>query len=270
LIVGAGITFTLDLEDTRSTNDPVVRYVDATRAIFEFLAARDVQGTVFVVGELAAAHPELAKEAAAAGHEVGLHGWRHAPLDRMTPDEVRADLVRGKALLEDLTGNAVDGFRAPMFSLIAATRWVTELLGECGFTYSSSVLPVRNPLYGDPTSPARPFRWPNGLLELPCPVLARRGIGLPFLGGVYLRTLPTPAIRAALALAPPEQMLWTYCHPYDIDHEEPFWVRPEAGPAGSRLLWYNRSRMLAKLHDLLAGRAAPPLGQRAVDEFPPR
>jgi polysaccharide deacetylase family protein (PEP-CTERM system associated) len=268
--VATDITFTLDLEDTRAPVDPVPRYVDATRALLEFLAAGDVRGTVFVVGELAAASPDLVTSIAAAGHEVALHGWRHTPLDRLTRDEVRSDLERGKAVLEDLTGQAVTGFRAPMFSLIPTTRWVTELLGECGFVYSSSVLPARNPLYGDPTCPARPFRWPNGLLELPCPILGRSGIGVPFLGGVYLRTLPVPAIRTALALAPPDQLLWTYCHPYDIDDDEPYWVRPEAGAAGSRLLWYNRSRMLAKLRWLLAERASRPLGLRALETFPPR
>ena len=264
------ISFTLDLEDNRAPHDNVLRYLDATRRLFDFLATRGIRGTVFVVGELAEQAPDLVKEAVASGHELGLHGWQHASLDQIEPAVLREDIRRGKARLEDISGHEVTGFRAPMFSLVPATRWVTDILTECGFTYSSSVLPARNPLFGDPTCPARPFRWPSGLLELPCPVIRTGSYGLPFLGGVYLRSLPLVTIRTALALAPAEQVLWIYCHPYDLDPDEPFWVRPEAGRAGSRLLWYNRRRMLSRLDRLLNGNAAPPLGERVTSLFPDR
>lgn len=264
------VTFTLDLEDQRAPGDPVARYVDATSRLLEFLAERDVRGTVFVEGELAERSPELVKEVAAAGHEIGLHGWRHVSLTTLTPDQFRRDAARGRALLEDITGTSVTGFRAPMFSLVPESRWATDVLAELGFGYSSSVLPARNPLFGDPTCPARPFRWPSGLLELPCPVMRVGAVGLPFLGGVYLRTLPTPVVQSAGAVAGRDQLLWVYCHPYDLDPDEPFWVVPEVGPWGSRLLWYNRRHMLAKLARVLAGRAAPPLGERALTIFPPR
>ena len=107
------------------------------------------------------------------------------------------------------------------------------MLGEVGFTYSSSVLPARNPLFGDPSLPATPFRWPNGLVELPCPVVRVGGVGLPYLGGVYLRALPEPASsRRPAAASGTGQVLWIYCHPYDFDPGEPFWVVPEAGRLG--------------------------------------
>jgi hypothetical protein len=57
-------------------------------------------------------------------------------------------------------------------------------------------------------------------------------------------------------------MLWIYCHPYDFDPDEPFWVVPEVGKLGSRLLWYNRRRTFAKVDALLRGRAGPPLRER--------
>ena len=53
------------------------------------------------------------------------------------------------------------------------------------------------------------------------------------------------------------QLLWIYCHPYDFDPDEPFWVVPEAGRLGSRLLWYNRRRTFAKVEALLRGRRWP-------------
>ena len=259
------VTFTLDLEDHRPSSAAPERYPALTREVLDFLDARDVRGTFFVVGETAEARPELVREVAARGHEVGLHGWRHQPLTELDPDVFRADVTRGKALLEDLTGEPVLGFRAPTFSLVPESRWAVDVLADSGFTYSSSILPARSPLFGDPTLPATPFRWPSGLVELPCPVVRAGGVGLPYLGGVYLRALPGPASTAARRSVGREQLLWIYCHPYDFDPDEEFWVVPDAGRLGSRLLWYNRRRTFAKIEAMLRGRAGAPLGER-LDE----
>jgi polysaccharide deacetylase family protein (PEP-CTERM system associated) len=262
----APVTFTLDLEDHRPEGSPdgTERYPDLTRRILDFLDARAVRGTFFVVGEVAAAHPEIVRDVASRGHEVGLHAWRHVPLTDLDPDTVRADVTRGKELLEELTGAPVTGFRAPIFSLVPGSRWVVDVLVDAGFTYSSSVLSARSPLFGDPSLPTAPFRWPEGLVELPCPVARLGSYGVPYLGGVYLRALPRVVSAAAERGFGRDQMLWIYCHPYDFDDAEPYWVVPEAGPWGSRLLWYNRRRTFAKVDALLRGRAAPPLGERVA------
>jgi polysaccharide deacetylase family protein (PEP-CTERM system associated) len=258
------VTFTLDLEDHRPSPDAPERYPALTRQVLDFLDARDVRGTFFV-GETAEAHPELVREVAARGHEIGLHGWRHQPLTELEPDAFGADITRGKALLEDLAGARVLGFRAPTFSLVPESRWAVDVLADTGFTYSSSILPARSPLFGDPTLPATPFRWPNGLVELPCPVMRAGGIGLPYLGGVYLRAIPSPASAAARRSVGRGQLLWIYCHPYDFDPDEEFWVVPDAGRLGSRLLWYNRRRTFAKIETMLRGRAGPPLAERLAE-----
>jgi hypothetical protein len=87
---------------------------------------------------------------------------------------------------------------------------------------------------------------------------------LPYLGGVYLRALPGPAAAALRRVFERNQLLWIYCHPYDFDADEPFWVVPEAGALGSRLLWYNRRRTFAKVDALLRGHAGPPLAERVA------
>jgi peptidoglycan-N-acetylglucosamine deacetylase len=259
------ITFTLDLEDHRPSEDAEERYPALTYRVLDFLDARDVRGTFFVIGEVAERHPELVREVARRGHEIGLHGWRHVPLTKLDPHQFRADLQRGRALLEQLTEQPVLGFRAPTFSIVRESRWATDVLAEGGFTYSSSVLPARSPLFGDPTLPTVPFRWPSGLIELPCPVARLGGLGLPYLGGIYLRVLPTLASRAARKVFGGAQLSWIYCHPYDFDPDEEFWVTPAGGALGSRLSWYNRRRMFAKVDALLTDRAGPPLCERLVE-----
>jgi len=260
--VAAPITFTLDLEDHRPHPAVEARYPTVTREILAALDERAITGTFFVVGEIAAAEPDLVRDIAAAGHELALHGWRHVVLTEQTPDELAGDLRRGKDLLEDLGQREVVGFRAPTFSLVATTVWATEVLVEAGFRYSSSVLPGPSPLYGFPGAPHDPFVWPSGLAELPVPTAGAGRVQLPYLGGTYLRILPERLI-AAVHQRGDRTLPWTYVHPYDVDTAEPYWVVPDAGWM-SPALWVGRRGLLAKLDRLGASRGGfgPPLRDR--------
>lgn len=261
---GRGITFTLDLEDGRENGTAADRFVAVTRRLLDFLAARGVRGTVFVVGQLAEDHPNLVREVARQGHEIALHAYRHVPLTQFDAAAFRSDTRKGKALLEDLTGRAVAGYRAPIFSLVRSTAWAADILAELGFAYSSSVLPAKSPLYGFPGCPSSPFTWPGGLIELPVPVASIGATGIPFLGGVYLRVLPWPAVRLGLALCGRRQSLWTYCHAHDFDAEEPFRVLDGLGWAGSRLFFARRGRMFDRVERLIREGVAPTLADRVA------
>ena len=258
----SAVTFTLDVEDyTADGLEP--RALATTRRILAFLGERDVRGTFFVVGEFAEAHAEIVKEIASGGHELGLHSYRHTPLTEADPDTFRREIRDARAFMEDIAGQAVLGFRVPTFSLVASSVWATDVLAELGFRYSSSVLPARSPLYGYPGRPRTPHRWPSGLIELPCPVADIGPITNPYLGGIYFRVLPWPAVRYGLSHAGADEILWAYCHPYDFDPGEPYRPRDDVGPVKSRLLWINRRRMFDRVDRLFAMYAAgAPLGER--------
>lgn len=256
------LTFTLDLEDHRPSDRVAPRYPMLVRRLLGWLAQRTIRATVFVVGQVADDHPELLADVAAAGHEIGLHGWTHEPLPEVGPDRFLAETARGKERLETVTGHDVVGYRAPIFSLVPTSRWAPELLSSLGFEYSSSVLPARNPQYGWPGAPTQPFRWPCGLVELPAPIGGVSRLRAPALGGAYLRILPWTVVRQARRVQPESAIPWTYCHPYDFDPDEPFWVVPEVGRTGSRLIWFNRKNMLPRLDRLFSDGAAPPLRER--------
>jgi polysaccharide deacetylase family protein (PEP-CTERM system associated) len=259
--VTALTTFTLDLEDHRPDTSTPLRYPDVTRRLLDWLDERHVTGTVFVVGEVAEARPDLVREVAGRGHELALHAWRHVPLTEVARDRFAAETRKGKELVEDLTGRAVVGFRAPTFSLVPESYWAVEVLGELGFTYSSSILAAPNPLFGWPGAPAVPFTWPGGLAELPAPLAGAGPFRLPFLGGTYLRLLPWPAVAAARRLLGAGPVPWTYTHPYDFDPDEPYWSVPDAGRL-ARLLWVGRRGLFTKLDRLLSPASGPPLGER--------
>ena len=259
----APITFTLDLEDYAPAGTPA-RALAIVPGVLELLAELGARGTFFVVGEFAEGEPALVKTIAAAGHEVALHGYRHVPLPNLSPATFRSETARGRDVLQDLCGVAVSGYRAPTFSLVPSSRWAVDELTELGFTYSSSVLPARSPLFGWPGQPRHPYRWPGGLLELPCPVASFGAhVANPYLGGVYFRVLPWTAVRLGLARSQANELLWVYCHPYDFDPEEPFVPRGDVGRFGNRLLWLNRAGMAARVARVLTGRAGEPLAVRA-------
>lgn len=258
------LSITFDLEDNRRHSAQPPRFVEMTGRFLDFLERHEIRATVFVVGELARSHPELVREVAERGHEIGLHGLRHVTLGDVGPQRLREELREGRALLEDATQAPVPGFRAPIFSLTPQTAWALDDIAACGFSYSSSVLPAVNPLHGWPGAPRTPFRWANGLVELPCPVAGAGRAMIPFLGGIYLRYVPLSVSRRLLGRLGPDALAWSYVHPYDLDPDEPFFVLPHAGWLTSRILHTRRAATLPRIERVLAavGGAAPPLAER--------
>jgi peptidoglycan-N-acetylglucosamine deacetylase len=258
------ITVTLDVEDHLGQYGRDARYIANTQRILAFLAERKVRGTFFVVGRVAETAPALVREIASAGHEIACHSQRHMPLDRETSESFRTGTARAKEALEQAAGVPVEGYRAPIFSLTARTRWAVDELATLGFRYSSSVLPAANPLYGFPGAPRAPFRWPNGLVEFPVPLAQAGPARLPYLGGIYLRYLPGWLIRR-WARARTGDVLWTYLHPYDFDSAEPYAPMPDTATWVSVLLWLNRGGTWDKLAGLIAMGTGKPLGDTASD-----
>jgi len=244
-------TFTLDLEDHYPSPNPAPRYPAITYKILGFLSDRRVKGTFFVLGEVAEQHPELIRTIHQQGHEIAFHSYAHVPLDRENPQRFRDQTRRSKAFLEDLTGAVVIGFRAPIFSLTPATMWALPILEELGFRYTSSVLPLRHPLYGFPGAPQRPFRWKDSLVEIPVPVARIGPVVTAFLGGVYMRYLPDFMLVNLLRRQDTGTALWTYCHPYDFDPDDKFIVMREASALVSLVLWLNRRNTFRKVGRIL-------------------
>ncbi len=268
------VTVTFDLEDNRSSAAQEERFVRMSHRFLDFVEERGISATVFIVGEIARTHPELVRRVAEGGHEIGLHGLRHVTLGDVGRERLLRELREGRELLETAAQVAVHGFRAPIFSLTPTTAWALDDILAAGFAYSSSVLPAANPLHGWPDAPRQAFRWPNGLIELPCPVIGVGRISIPFLGGIYLRYVPAVLTRRFARRSDELTVLWSYSHPYDLDPDEPFLVMPHAGWLTSRILHTRRGATLDRLATAVAaaGGAGPPLGEviarLALQELP--
>lgn len=202
------------------------RLVPSTRWILEELARHDAKATFFVLGQIAVHSPRLVREIHRGGHEVASHGWDHRRVSTMTPDEFRADVSKSKDALEQLVGDAVQGYRAPTFSIGRSNPWAVDILAEVGMKYDSSIYPVRHDRYGVPAAPREPFTVSgirHTLLELPPATWRVFGINAPMGGGGYFRLFPLWCTNQAINQAessgnPPVAML--YFHPWEFDIEQ--------------------------------------------------
>lgn len=262
-MVDASHIFTVDLEEYfqahalsnvigRSEWDYLPpRAEKSTGVLLDFLDEREIEATFFVLGWVADRNPDLIREIADRGHEVASHGWSHHRADHLSREEFRSEARRSKELLEDLTGRAVRGYRAPSFSLVPGTEWALEVLAEEGYAYDSSVYPVRRPGYGYPGVSRNPFRveTPAGsILELPPATLTVAGLPLPAGGGAYFRHLPYSLTSGALRQMEEREVPGVfYVHSWEVDEHMP------RLPVGFIPEWrhYGRvDRMLERLHRL--------------------
>jgi polysaccharide deacetylase family protein (PEP-CTERM system associated) len=198
----------------------VERNVDTILSLFAESGAR---ATFFTLGWIAERYPELVRRIVAEGHELASHGYGHLRIHEQTPAEFAQDIGRAKALLEDLSGTPVKGYRAPSFSIGPRTLWAFECIAQAGYRYSSSVYPVRHDLYGMPDAPRFAYRPRADLLEIPVTTTAVFNRNLPAGGGGYFRLLPYAVSRALIRRVNQvdRRSAIFYFHPWEIDPAQP-------------------------------------------------
>ena len=102
---------------------------DWTPRVLELLARHRAQATFFVVGRNAAAHPELVRQAYAAGHGVGNHTWSHRRLTRLGAGALEAEVGATSLAIQRATGAPVRCLRPPYATVDAATAGRARALG---------------------------------------------------------------------------------------------------------------------------------------------
>ncbi|MTV36406.1 XrtA system polysaccharide deacetylase [Duganella radicis] len=222
--------------------------------ILGLLERHGVHATFFTLGWIAERYPALVRRIVDQGHELASHGYHHLRASEQTPAEFRHDIDLSKQLLEQLSGQAVLGYRAPSFSIGRRNMWALDCLHAAGYRYSSSIYPIRHDHYGMPDAPR--FAWhpagQSGVLELPVSTVRLLGRNLPAGGGGYFRLLPYAVSRWALRRINSRdgQAGIFYFHPWELDPDQPV---PQGIGLKTRLRHYlNLRRTEARLHRLLA------------------
>ncbi len=210
-----------------------------TDHVLELFGQRGIKATFFVLGWVAERSPRVVQAIIKEGHEVASHGFGHELITSQTTKQFRQDIRKTKAVLEDLTGQPVMGYRAPSFSITSETVWALSILAEEGYQYDSSMFPNQHAPNGARyfNSTVHRLETPGGdLWEVPLSTASVAGIRVPVAGGGYLRQFPywfySSLLRHAVRQGQPLVM---YLHPWELDPEQP----RMAGSWVSRLRHYR-------------------------------
>ncbi|WP_406165941.1 polysaccharide deacetylase family protein [Streptomyces canus] len=101
----------------------------STPQFLRLLAERQVRATFFLLGREAHRSPGLVREIAAAGHEIGIHGWLHRPLLLRGPRATYDDFARARDTVADITGGRPTLFRPPYGVMSTAAHLAAHRLG---------------------------------------------------------------------------------------------------------------------------------------------
>lgn len=246
-----------------------LRVEGATGRLLDLFARRKAQATFFVLGWVAERCPQLIRRIVDAGHELASHGWDHTKVFDQSPEAFRLDIRRTRALLEEIGGVPVRGFRAAGFSIDQRTPYAAAILAEEGYLYSSSSHPIAHDHYGDRHATLHPHLvGETGLTELPVAVVERFGRRLSCAGGGWFRALPLGySLTLWRQLAAEGRRGVFYLHPWEVDPEQPKVAGlPWRAKVRHRI---NLNRMEAKLDQMLQRYRWDRIDRVFADVLPP-
>jgi len=206
-----------------ASDRPAGELREPTRRILDLFDRLGVRATFFILGEVATFYPELVREVAARGHEVGCHGFHHVDIDLLGPDGFRRELSEARRVLGPLVSRPLVGYRAPNLLL---RDWMIPILRDEGFRYDASVCTARGVLgkdFGHEHRAMSPYRFrdrfsrpdPSGdMVEIPLPTfpVLRLPAATGILTRVAGRTWTLLALRHALRSGDAQY----YFHPYEL------------------------------------------------------
>jgi polysaccharide deacetylase family protein (PEP-CTERM system associated) len=220
--------------------------------ILSMLSDANVHATFFALGWIAERYPATIRRIVDGGHELASHGYDHHRATEQGYGAFLADIRLAKAVLEDVAGTEVAGYRAPSFSIGAKNTWAFDCIAEAGYRYSSSIYPIRHDHYGMRHGPRFAHEVRTGLLEIPVTTVRVLGSTWPAGGGGYFRLLPYCLSRWSIQRvnAVDRQPAMFYFHPWEVDPEQP---RVDGLRLKTRFRHYlNLRRMAPRLRRLLA------------------
>jgi polysaccharide deacetylase family protein (PEP-CTERM system associated) len=229
-----------------------------TDILLQLFDTKNIKATFFVLGWVAERYPEIVRKIVAQGHELASHGYSHQLVYSQTPEVFREETYKSKQILEEQGQQAVVGYRAASYSITAKSLWALDILADLGFTWDSSIFPIKHDRYGMPGSPERPYKIitsSGAITEFPLTTAKVAGLSIPAAGGGYFRQYPYFLSkflfnRASLNQTRPQIF---YLHPWEIDSDQP---RVEGATLFSRFRHYtNLKRCLPRL-------------ERMIDDFP--
>lgn len=193
--------------------------------LLEMLAETGNKATWLTVGWVADHYPKMMRKISDAGHEIGCHGYYHRMVWTQTPEQFREDIRRSRKTLQDITGQRIDAYRAPCFSMTRETFWAYPILAEEGFTIDVSLVPAprdNGGVIGFQRDPLRLHLDEGDMVVFPVTVMDLAGRSTQFSGGGHLRAFPTRVIDYGFAQNHKAgRPVMAYIHPREVNPEQP-------------------------------------------------
>jgi polysaccharide deacetylase family protein (PEP-CTERM system associated) len=189
--------------------------------LLNLLEEKNTKGTFFCLGEIATSDADVVKLIHQRGHEIGAHSNFHHLVGDLSPLEFREDTYAVKSRLEDLTGEKIEYYRAPVFSITQKTDWALDILMDLGFTCDSSIFPANRSFGGYAELDCNaPFIVKNGektIKEFPINFASIGSQKIMYSGGGYFRMLPYFMIKRWMQKTDYNML---YFHLRDFDAEQ--------------------------------------------------
>ena len=170
------------------------QFDDTFGKVLNELDRHGIKATFFCVGKLAVDFPEVVREIAKRGHEVGCHSNLHTWLNKMTEEQLKVDTTDALKALENVSGQKVVSYRAPAFSITKDNKWAVNVLAECGILNDASIFPTNRDFGGYKGFPQETpciIKHDGATLnEYPISLTSFMGKSLAYSGGGYFRLLP--------------------------------------------------------------------------------
>ena len=186
----------LDFDATRTETEwgkYEVRIYENVDRILDILERTDTKATFFIIGWVAKTYPDVVKKIAAK-YQIGSHTMNHQLVWQQSQQEFKDDVESSVKLLQDITGQPVECFRAPGFSIRESEAWAFDILADLGIKYDCSIFPAHHAhggmaSYGVPV-PSLIKHGDVTMKEFPVTTKTIVGKKIIFSGGGYFRLAP--------------------------------------------------------------------------------
>jgi polysaccharide deacetylase family protein (PEP-CTERM system associated) len=170
------------------------QFDEAFAKVLDELDRLNIKATCFCLGKLATDFPQVVREIARRGHEVGCHSNEHVWLDKMNEEQLLKDTQEALKALEDVIGKKVVSYRAPAFSITHQNKWAVNVLADCGIESDASVFPTSRDFGGykgfPQDTPCIISHEGATLKEYPISLTSILGKTMAYSGGGFFRLLP--------------------------------------------------------------------------------
>ena len=170
------------------------QFDEAFAKVLDELDRLNIKATCFCLGKLATDFPQVVREIARRGHEVGCHSNEHVWLNKMNEEQLLKDTQEALKALEDVIGKKVVSYRAPAFSITHQNKWAVNVLADCGIESDASVFPTSRDFGGykgfPQDTPCIINHEGATLKEYPISLTSILGKTMAYSGGGFFRLLP--------------------------------------------------------------------------------